>query len=187
MQSILGVVVVASLGFVGTMFDNFFAFSAQLLVTEPSRYRRVGEAQAIGVVALVGLAAGLGSLLAPVPLPWVGLLCIAPFAFAVHAWRRRVVPREHHRRGALTTFVVTLGLGGDNLAVWIPLLRANGVARALVTVATFALWEAVFLFSAWRLVNHPRIAAWGGAHAPALVPYVYVGLGVLILFECRTI
>ncbi len=187
MQSILGAVVGASLGFVGTMFDNFFAFAAQLVVTERARHRRVSGAQAVGVAALVGLAAGLGSLLAPVPLPWVGLLCVAPFAFAVHAWRHRVAPREQYRRGALTTFALTLALGGDNLAVWIPLLRASGVSRALFTIATFALWEAVFLFGAGRFARHPRVVAWGTAHAPTLVPYVYVALGVLILFECHTI
>ena len=35
----VAVVVVASLAFVGTMTDNFFAFAAQLLVTEGGGYR----------------------------------------------------------------------------------------------------------------------------------------------------
>ena len=183
----LSVIVVASIGFVGTMFDNFFAFGAQLLVTDRSRFRRVSAGLALGVGALVGMAAGLGTLLAPVPVRWVGLLCVAPFAFAVHTWRHRAAPHEQYRRGALTTFAVTLGLGGDNLAVWIPLLRASGASRDLFTVATFVAWEAVFLFSANRLANHPRVATWGNAHAPTIVPFVYVALGVLILFECHTI
>lgn len=68
MHSIPGVVVVASLAFCGTMFDNFFAFAAQLVVTERRKYRRVGWAQALGVAALIVLAAGVGSLLAPIPL-----------------------------------------------------------------------------------------------------------------------
>ena len=40
MHSIPGVVVVASLAFLGTMFDNFFAFAAQLVITDRRRYRR---------------------------------------------------------------------------------------------------------------------------------------------------
>ena len=186
MHTIVGVVVIASLAFVGTMLDNYFAFAAQLIVTERSRFRRVGWAQVFGVLTLAGLAAGLGSLLAPIPLRWVGLLSIAPFAFALHAWRHRAAPREQFRRGAVTTFAMTLALGGDNLAVWLPLLRANGVAHAALTVATFAAWDVVFILSAQRLASHPRVVAWGERHAPIVMPYVYVLLGVLILVECHT-
>ncbi|MGC2175812.1 MAG: cadmium resistance transporter [Acidimicrobiales bacterium] len=186
MQTFLVVVVVASLAFIGTMFDNFFAFAAQLIVTGHEKYRRVAWAQAIAVAVLVALAAGIGTLLAPVPLRWVGLLCVAPFSFAIYAWRHRQQPREQFKRGSVTTFAVTLALGGDNIAVWIPLLRANGVARALVTVAVFACWEAVFILTAQRLTKHPKVVTWGRAHAPSALPVVYFLLGVLILVECRT-
>lgn len=186
MHTILGVVVVATLAFAGTMVDNYFAFAAQLVVTERSRTRRVSWAQALGVVSMVVLAGGLGSLLEPIPLRWIGLLCVAPFAFALHAWRHSSAPRDQNRRGSITTFAITLALGGDNLAVWIPLLRANGLARAFVTVATFALLELVFLFSAQRLASHPRVVAWGNEHASRFMPFVYVFLGVLVLVECHT-
>ena len=169
------------------MFDNFFAFAAQLVVTEPARFRRVGWAHALAIATIVVLASGLGSLLAPIPLRWIGLLCVAPFAFAVHSWRHRTKARGQFRRGSVTTFALTIGLGGDNLAVWIPLFRANGAAHALVTVATFALWEMVFLFSAVKFATHPRIVRWGNDHAATFMPYMYVLLGVLILIECHTI
>ncbi|MHB8378687.1 MAG: cadmium resistance transporter [Acidimicrobiales bacterium] len=187
MHTILGVVVVATLAFVGTMIDNFFAFTAQLLVTEPDRFRRVSWAQALGVTSMVALAGGLGSLLTPIPVRWIGILAVAPMWFAWHTLRNRTAPRQQFRRGALTTFVMTFALGGDNLAVWIPLLRANGFTHALVTIATFALLEVVFVVSAQHLATHPRVVAWGNQHAPTFMPYVYVFLGVLILFECHTI
>jgi cadmium resistance protein CadD (predicted permease) len=186
-HTILGVVVVATLAFVGTMVDNFFAFAAQLVVTERERFRRVSWAQALGVATMAALAGGLGSLLTPIPLRWIGVLAVAPFSFAWHSWRRRAAPREQFRRGALTTFVITVALGGDNLAVWIPLLRANGFTRALVTIATFALLEIVLLISAQRLATHPRVVNWGTRHATSFMPFVYVFLGVLILVECHTV
>ena len=186
MHSIAGVVLFASFAFVGTMFDNFFAFAAQLVVTDRARFRRVSWAQVVGVAALVTIAAGAGTLLDVVPVRWVGLLCVAPFAFAWHAWRHRTAPREQFRRGAVTTFALTLALGGDNLAVWIPLLRSVGTGHALVTVATFALWDLLFLVSAQRLASHPRVVTWGEKYAPVAMPYVYVLLGVLVLVECRT-
>ncbi|MGA7834898.1 MAG: cadmium resistance transporter [Acidimicrobiales bacterium] len=186
MQTFLVVVIVSSLAYLGTMFDNYFAFAARLIVTDHDRFRRLCWAQGLGVVALVALAAGIGTLLAPIPLRWVGLLCVAPFSFALYAWRHRDAPEEVHKRGGLTTFVTTLALGGDNIAVWIPLLRANGVTRAVVTVVVFAFWEAVFLFSAQRLAKHPKVVARGRQFSPHLLPVTYFLLGVLVLVECRT-
>src|ERR1700722_13437206 len=155
------------------MFDNFFAFAAQLIVTDHEKFRRVAWAQGIAVVVLVALAGGIGALLAPVPLRWVGVLCVAPFSFAVYAWRHREKPREQHKRGSITTFAMTLALGGDNIAVWIPLLRANGVARAVVTVVVFACWETAFLLSAQRLAKHPKVVSWGRTRAPHVLPFIY--------------
>jgi cadmium resistance protein CadD (predicted permease) len=187
-RAALAVMLVASLAFVGTMFDNYFAFAAQLVVTDRSRFRRVGWAQALGVASLIVVAGGVGSLLAAVPTRWVGLLCVAPWALALHAWRHRDLPaHEQYRRGALTTYTVTLALGGDNLAVWVPLLRAAGYARGLGTLAVFVAWEVIFVLSATALAGHPRVVAWGTRWGPALVPWVYLALGVLILVECHTL
>jgi len=83
--------------------------------------------------------------------------------------------------------MVTMALGGDNLAVWIPLFRANGFVRAFVATGTIALCEVLFLICAQRLVTHPRVATWGNNHAPMFMPFVYLALGVLILIECHTI
>ena len=188
MHTILSVIVVAVLAFLGTMFDNLFAFSAQLIVTDEKRVRRVIYAQALGVATLLVLAGGIGSLLTPIPLPWVGLLCLAPWALAWHAWRHRTKePGEVYRRGALTTFVMTLALGGDNLAVWIPLLRANGFFYGFVTVAVFAIMEFLFLVTARAVTAHPRVVAWGTKHVPSFLPWLYFGLGVLILIECGSL
>ncbi len=186
MHTIVGVVLVASLAFLGTMVDNFFAFSAQLVLTEPARYRRVSWAQAGAFTVLVVIAAGVGTLLDVIPVRWIGLLCVAPFGFAIHAWRHRRSPHEQYRRGAITTFMVTLALGGDNVAVWIPLFRAAGLGHGAVALCTFAAWDLIFLFCARRLATHPRVVEWGRAHMPSVMPYVYVLLGVLVLVECRT-
>jgi cadmium resistance protein CadD (predicted permease) len=187
-HTILSVVIVAILAFLGTMFDNFFAFAAQLIVTERKHFRRVSYAQALGVVTLLVLAAGVGSLLTPIPLPWIGLLCLAPWALAWYAWRRRAKPpSEVFRRGAITTFAMTLALGGDNLAVWIPLLRADGFFHSVVTVVIFAAMELLFIICARWISSRPRVVAWGTKHAPLLLPWLYLGLGVLILVECGSL
>ncbi len=187
MNAIAGVVVIAALAFVGTMADNFFAFTAQLALTEVSRWRRVTYAQLLGVATMVVLAAGVGAILRPVPLRWLGLLCIAPFAFAWHAWRRRSAPHPAHQRGAITTYVLTISIGGDNLAVWVPLLRARDDAHVALTVAVFAVCEILFLGAARGLAKHPTVASWAREHGPRLLWLVYALLGLLILVECRVL
>ena len=187
MHSIIDVIVVASVGFLGTMFDNFFAFSAQLVVTDRARFRRVSWAQALGVFTLIIIAAGVGSVLAPIPTRWIGLLCVAPWVLAVHAWRRRDGPaRTQFRRGSLTTYTMTLALGGDNLAVWIPLLRIGGSVGGITSAVVFLGWEVLFLLAAQTLAGHPRVVEWGKTRGPRLVPFVYLILGALILIESGT-
>jgi cadmium resistance protein CadD (predicted permease) len=187
-HTVIGVVVVASLAFVGTMLDNFFAFAAQLSLTERVRFARVSMAHALAVGTLLVIAAGVGTLLTAIPLRWIGLLCVAPFALAAHAWTQRTQPAsEQFRRGGLTTFTLCIALGGDNIAVWIPLVRANDSWHEVLVLAVFALWEMLFIVGAQGVAGHPRVVAFGERFGRALIPWVYLGLGVLILFECRTL
>lgn len=188
MHSLTGVIIVASLAFLGTMFDNFFTFASQLLVTDRPHFRKVSIAQALGVVALLLLASAVGSLLTAIPTRWIGVLALAPWALGVYAWRHREDPvHEQYRRGAVTTFLVTIALGGDNLAVWIPLLATSGIIGVLGTIAVFGFWEIVFLALAQWLVGRPSIIKWGIRHAKKLFSVIYFFLGILILVESGTI
>lgn len=188
MHSLSVIITVATLAFIGTMFDNFFAFAAQLALTPIEHFKKVTIAQALGVGTLILLSAVASSVLFSVPTRWVGVLAVAPWALAAYGWRHRNdQARAHYRRGAATTYLITLALGGDNIAVWVPLLRANGSEREVLTLALFAIWEAVFLVSARSLAVHPRVIAWGSRYSRILVPIVYVGLGILILIECGTL
>ena len=130
----------------------------------------------------------MGSILEPVPTPWIGLLALAPWALGLYAWRHRGDPvEEHFKRGAITTFLVTIALGGDNLAVWIPLVRAQIASHVVVTVLTFALCELLFVALARVLTGHPTVVVWGERHAHRIIPWVYAALGFLILIECGTV
>jgi len=187
-HSVVSLVLVGSFAYVATMVDNLFAFSAQLAVTPRERFGLVTIAQGTGVAVLVVLAVAVGSTLDVVPLRWVGLLALAPWTLAWRMWRSRHYDiSESARRGALTTFAVTLGLGGDNLAVWIPLLRASGVVHALALIAIFCVCQAVFVALSWGLATHPRVVSWGQHRGRYVVPWLYLVLGAVILFECRVL
>ena len=188
MHSLLGVIVVATLAFIGTMFDNFFAFAAQLALTERSRFTRVSAAQALGVATLIVLAGASGSLSIGSRCAWIGLLCVAPWALG-RAWvaqprhaRPRTVParRPHHvhhvarprRRQPRRV----------DPAACAPTARSMRRSRSRV----FARGRSVFIFAAQALASHPRVVAWGTRYGRALIPGIYLGLGVLILIECGT-
>jgi cadmium resistance protein CadD (predicted permease) len=115
-------------------------------------------------------------------------LCVAPFALAAHAWRQRGEPiHEQFRRGAVTTFILCMALGGDNIAVWIPLLRANGSLHEALIVVVFFFWEGLFIVGAQGIARHQRVVRYGEKYGRVLIPWIYLGLGVLILFECGTL
>lgn len=181
-------VLVGSFAFVATMIDNLFAFAAQLTLTPRERFVPVSLAQSAGVVTLVGLTAVVGTSLHVIPVRWVGIFALAPWSLAWRSWRRRYLRADETvRRGVSTTFLVTIGLGGDNLAVWIPLWRAHGTIGELALVAIFAAWQLLFVATTWTLANHPRVVRWGQRSGPFYVPWLYATLGVVILFECHVL
>jgi cadmium resistance protein CadD (predicted permease) len=175
---------IAFVAFAGTMVDNFVALTAQLALTDRRRHDHVGLAHFLGVVVLVAMSALVASALASVPLGWVGLLAIAPAALGVHAWRTRDRPARNVKRGMVTTFVVTVALGGDNLAVWIPILRAGGYSDGAITIGVFLVSDAVMVFVARAAARHPKVVELGGRIAPIATPFLYFALAIVILWEC---
>ena len=168
------------------MLDNLFGFAAQLARTPRARFATVAGSQSIAVAVLVGLAGAVGSTLGALPIRWVGVLALAPWALGWRRWRHRhddVLATQ--RRGVVTTFLLTLGLGGDNLAVWIPLMRASGVLDGLALGAVFAVWQMLFVGASWALATHPRVVDWGQRAARYAIPWLYFALGLVVLAECR--
>lgn len=185
MSGLVGGILIASATFIGTMFDDAVALTAQLRLTEAQRHRRVAWAHALAVGSLVIVAAGVASVLTAIPLRLVGLMAVIPWAHAIYAWRHATA-RVEHRRGVVTTYTLTLTRGGSRLAVWIPILRAGDLAQALVTVAIFALGELLLVVLTRTFSRREGSATatphWTSRASAAL----YVALGVLVVVVCRT-
>jgi cadmium resistance protein CadD (predicted permease) len=183
----LSLVLVALAAFVGTMTDNFAVLTAQLALTDREKFRRVGWGHFIGMATVILAAALVGFSLEGIPTSWVGLLAVAPLGLAVHAWRHRHDATRVSKRGATTTFLITLSLGGDNLAVWVPLFRAAGTAHETAMVIIFLLADGLFIVAAQALGGHERTTHLLRRFAPHLTPVFYLLLAVLVLFQCHTI
>ncbi|MEU8220504.1 cadmium resistance transporter [Micromonospora taraxaci] len=139
-----------------------------------------GQYVGIGALALASAVVAAGLLV--VPDPWTGLLGLLPIVLGVRALRRSdeddtptVVT------GALGVAGVTIANGADNVAVYVPVFRALGVADSavflLVFVVLIALWCAV---GAW-LGGHPRVVRLVERAGHWLVPTIFIGIGVVIL------
>ncbi len=183
MVTLLTVAALSVASYAGTMVDNFFAFVAQLTLTPADHRGAVSAAQSVGVGTLVIVALGLGNLLRLVPLSVFGLCALAPWALALHSARHRHDPRTSTRRGVIATFTATVALGGDNIAVWTPLLRAGGIAHALVVLVVFAVGQLGFVSLARLTAQHPRLVGFGERAGQWVLPAIYASLGVIILLE----
>lgn len=186
MHGLVGGVLVAAATFVGTMFDDTLLLAAQLRLTEGDRQRRIGWAHALAIGSLVVIASSVASVLTVVPLRLVGLMALVAWAHAIVAWRRPST-HAHRRRGGVTTYAHTLVRGGSPLAVWIPILRATSLTRAVLTVGVFALGEYLVYVSARVLSRRASLFTsprpWTSRTSAAL----YLALGVLVIGVCHTI
>lgn len=186
MHAALVLILLGSFSYVATMLDEPFAFAAQLSSTPRERFTIITRAHGIGIGVLVILAGVVSSALTVLPQQWVAIVALVPWALAWRQWHDRPgVVIDTPRRGALTTFVVTVGRGGVSLAGWIALFRAGGVVHAVALVGVLVAWQVLFVTLTRALVARPRAIERGQRVARRITPGLYVILGIVIVFECR--
>jgi cadmium resistance protein CadD (predicted permease) len=182
----------ALVSFVSTDVDNFVLTTTQFATAPAERVRRVAVGQYVGFTILVVAAAAAAAALFDVPGAWIGLLGLVPLTLGVRglvALGRHgspATPRWPVAVGGFTTTLITLGSGGDNLAVYIPLFHGtDGPGKALVAAVLLAA-DVVLVALAWLLGRH-RVALAGIARGGQLVtPFIYVVIGVVVLVRAGT-
>jgi len=196
--------------FAATNFDDLFLlmlwFSRARSDPRAERMIIVGQYLGFSVLVLVSVLGYVGTLL--VPREYVGLLGILPIILGLRGLlerRRRAgeeaepleaddsygsVPRVLRSRlfgwldpHAAAVAVVTVANGSDNLAVYPPLFAAGGVTRMIVIIFVLLVMVGVWCFLADRLAEHPVTAAPLRKYGPVVMPFVLIGIGVLILIE----
>lgn len=183
------------LAFVTTDVDNFVLATAQFAVAPVDRLRRIAVGQFAGFTSLVGSALAVSVALFDVPTSYIGLLGLVPFSLGV----RRLIQWRHGRReiteptggwplagGALTAFAITVGSGGDNLAVYIPLFRlADGWSKGLM-ILVFWVCDLVLLGLAHVIGRHHLALRTVERVGAAVTPFLYMAIGVAVLVRSGT-
>ena len=180
--------------FLSTNIDNGLVTVAMVAAAPPAKARRIVSGQVLGFVVLVLGAAATAIALFDVPTRAIGLLGLVPLALGV----RGLIELRHgdpHARAAKRAFgsgiiaatLVTVGAGGDNLAVYIPLFRAADAQGRIVTALVFIAAEALLTMCILAAGRHPRARAITARAGAIAAPLLYCAIGVLILIAANTL
>ena len=183
----------AAVVFAATDIDDLFLLVA--FFADPRfRAREVVAGQFLGIGALFGASAAASRLSLVVAPEYVGLLGLVPLAMGTaQLWRLarggaqddddERPPERVGRWKTLAVAGVTIANGGDNIAVYTPLLAARSGAEIALFGVVFAVLTAAWCLAARWIVTHPRMRGPIARHGHRLVPLVLIALGLLILFE----
>jgi cadmium resistance protein CadD (predicted permease) len=188
------VVGLAAGAFAGTNIDNAAVTVAMIAAAPAQRAKRIALGQVIGFVLLVIGAIGMAVLLFEIPTRIIGLFGLVPLILGLrgllllrHAEGRSRVASRAIGSGVVAATVITIGAGGDNLAVYIPLFRVAGFAGTAVSLLVFAVGEVLLTLFVLRAGRHPRVRHAVTAIGVFAAPILYCAIGILVLVEAGTL
>lgn len=168
------------------------------------RQRHIITGQYLGFAALVfaSLPGFFGGLL--VPQTWIGMLGVVPIAIGVS---RLLNPDEEDSEdntlpesadtssplaGLLSSqtysvAAVTFANGGDNVGIYVPLFASCTWESLVVILSVFFSLVGLWCYAARQLARVPAIGNALTRYGGQLVPFVLMGLGVMILLESHTL
>jgi cadmium resistance protein CadD (predicted permease) len=180
--------------FVGTNVDNAVVTVAMISAAPPKRANRIALGQVLGFSVLVLAAVGMALVLFEISTRIIGLLGLVPLALGFrglwdlrHAEGRSRVAARAFGSGLIAATLVTIGAGGDNLAVYIPLFRVARVRGTLWSLLIFALGELLLTMFVRRAGQHPAVRNAMTRLGAFAAPVLYCVIGILVLVEARTI
>ena len=192
---------IAAAAFIGTNIDNCLVTMAMVAGAPLERSRRIAAGQVVGFVMLVAVAAAAAAVLFEFSAAVVGLLGLVPLAIGVKGLlglrsaaggsgdtgpRRSEAAERAVGRSLTAAALVTIGAGGDNLAVYIPLFRVGGATNLLAVVAVFAVGEVAVTAAVLGGGRHPKARVVMLRLGAVAVPALLCAIGVLVLVQAGT-
>jgi cadmium resistance protein CadD (predicted permease) len=194
LPTLIGVAIVV---FASTNIDDAFVLVA-FFADKNFRVRDVAVGQYCGMGAMytVSVLAALISLI--IPPAYIGFLGLAPIAIGVKKLYNvrqpqkndvdfRRLPNAGARSRMLEVAAVTMANGGDNIATYTALFATISRSAIPAVGIVFAVMTGLWCLGAHWLVNHRALGAPIRHYAQRAVPFLLIGLGVLILIRSGTI
>ncbi|HEY9662221.1 MAG TPA: cadmium resistance transporter [Allocoleopsis sp.] len=168
------------------------------------RRRHIVTGQYLGFAALVlaSLPGFFGGIW--LPRPWIGLLGIVPIAIGVSRLLNREEDEADNEPGLdqtdaaspLAGFLspqtygvasITFANGGDNIGIYVPLFASCTWENLVIILSVFFLLVGVWCYTAYRLTQIPTIAQSLSRYGSYLIPFILIGLGIMILVDSHTL
>jgi cadmium resistance protein CadD (predicted permease) len=156
--------------------------------------------QYLGVTVLYAASVFASLLSLVVPPAYIGLLGLAPIFMGISKlylrWRGADADPhllgDHSKasaragRNILTVATATLANSGDNISVYTPLFATRSAVEVAVTGLVFAVMTALWCWAGRWLVYHPALGAPIRRYGHRTLPFILIGLGILILSQAGT-
>jgi len=211
MESLLQVIVAAIAAFAATNIDDIlilmFFFSQ---VNSSFRIHHIILGQYLGFMGLLllSLPGFLGGLI--IPKAWTGLLGLIPIYIGLQQilnpeTQTPEIPsiasgkRSHPKSPGLMSYfnsllapqtysvaAITLANGGDNIGIYVPFFASLSWFKLLVVIITFLSLVGVWCAIAYGLTRQPMIGKVLNRYGHKVVPFVLIGLGLLILWDSQS-
>ncbi|MEE3719550.1 cadmium resistance transporter [Tumidithrix elongata RA019] len=180
-------------------------FFSQVSTNFRRRHIVIGQYLGFAVLVIASLSGFFGSFL--MPRPWIGMLGILPIAIGLGRLLNQdeedLEPNDQAiaSEGSLQNSVfasllspqvysvaaITFANGGDNIGIYVPLFANSTVESLAIILAVFFTLVGVWCYVAYRLTQLPAIAEVLTRYGNYLVPFVLIGLGVLMLIDGHTL
>jgi hypothetical protein len=211
MESLLQIIVAAIAAFAATNIDDIlilmFFFSQ---VNSSFRIHHIILGQYLGFMGLLllSLPGFLGGLI--IPKAWTGLLGLIPIYIGLQQilnpeTQTPEIPsiasgkRSHPKSSGLMSYfnsllapqtysvaAITLANGGDNIGIYVPFFANLSWFKLLVVITTFLSLVGVWCAIAYGLTRQPMIGKVLNRYGHKVVPFVLIGLGLLILWDSQS-
>ena len=181
---------VALLLFFSTNIDDVFILLA-FFSDRNFKTKEVIAGQYVGILVLTLGSILLSLFLKTIPGGYAGLLGLIPLGLGI----KQLISKEQQDTDevsassadgygrVLSVAAVTIANGGDNVGVYVPLFATKTMATLTFYLAVFVILTAAWCGFALYLIHHRSIGAHLRRFAPPILPWVFIGLGVYILWE----
>jgi cadmium resistance transport/sequestration family protein len=150
----------------------------------------------IGTFLLIALgllgAFGLGQ----IPQQWIiGLFGLVPFALGIKILflgededeEKAVTSASKYKTLGIQVFAITIGLGADDLGVYIPLFTTITGWEIVQIILVFAFGTALLCYISYQLTQINRLTRYIQKYERFILGVVFVVIGALVMADCGTI
>jgi len=198
MNNLLAAIITGVVAFIATNIDDILillVFFSQ--VDENFRPWQIVIGQYLGfsILVIFSLPGLFGGLI--LPQSWIGLLGLIPIAIGISS----LVNKETEQLADVnqeitpsfltseiyTVAAITVANGSDNISIYVPLFSSIQLESFLIIIGLFFLLLAIWCYAAYQLTHQQKIAIFLTNYGNYLVPFVLMGLGVVIIWKSKAL